>query len=75
MIRSEDLVFQPNAIEGNGSYLVVTNGEPSPAAADKKPVYARRMNQRDERRIAQTPNPPALDVEHRQAQQFRKKEQ
>ena len=55
------LVAEVDAVERNGSNLIVTDGEPGPAAAHQKAVDARGMDQRDDGGVADTADAPASD--------------
>ena len=53
MVGRQHLVAEADALEGNGRDLVVANAQPSRAGADQKTVDSKRVDQRNECRIAE----------------------
>ena len=71
VIGYELFIAQRDAIaKGNGADLIVADGEPGGADTDQKAIDTGSMDQRDQGRVLDAPDAPALEVEDRHAQQF-----
>src|ERR1700683_1752320 len=74
MMRREDFVAQENAVQRNGPHLVVTDLEPSAAAADQIPVDANGIDQGNNGGVFDHADPAPLKVEDLEAEQFGKEQ-
>ncbi len=75
MIGRKLFVFEVDPIERNGADLIVTNGEPRPAAAHEKPVYAGGMDEGNNGGVFDQAQAAALQVIDLEAQKFGEKEE
>ena len=71
MVWRELLVAQIDAVERHRPDLVKANGQPRPAAADKKAVHTGWMNDGNERRVPDATNQTAACVKDPEPEQFR----
>src|SRR5579872_5712987 len=62
MVGGELLVFEENAVEGDGANLVVADGQPSPAAADKIAIDPGWMDEGDNGGVSKDTKLAALQV-------------
>ena len=70
MVWGEKLVLKVDAVGTNSLHLVVADAEPAGTGAHQKTVHAHRVDQRNQRGIAERADAAALQVIDLQADQF-----
>ena len=76
VVGHELLVAQLNApAEGDGTHLIVADGEPGVSSAHQEAVDARGVERRHQGGILHPPDAPAFEVQHRHGHQFGKKQE
>src|ERR1043166_1166368 len=74
VVRGQVLVAKINTVQGDGPDLVVTDGQPGPAAANQVTVDANRVYQGNDSGVLDNTNPVSLKVEDLEAEQFGEKQ-
>ena len=74
MVRSENLFLQVDAAEGDGSDLIVPDGQPSGISADQEAVDSDRMDQRNQCGILDHTDPASPEIVHPEADKFGEKQ-
>jgi len=70
VVGREAFVLKMNAVQVNAADLVVTDGEPCPAAAHQVPVHARGIHKRHERGVGHAADPAPSQVVDLEADQL-----